>query len=412
MTSEGMVHGAEGTAAKTPGYAWVILAVVFIASVVGPLNQFKVPPLAEWLFPAFGMTGATFGWLMTAMSVMGIVLAFPAAFICMRFGNKQTTLFALGCLIVGCFVGALAPNVWVMLLSRFIEGVGIGLVGISAPTIITIWFPEGKRGVALGIWGLWVPLGMTIMFNVAPPVAINFGGWQAVWWVCLALTVIAFILAAVFIKLPEGVEDKNANVKIGKMLVSEIKTLKNPTIWLLGLSFFVFNIAANGAVNTHFPTYLQAVWGMDSASAGSLAGVVTALGILAPVGGYLSDRLNTNKKIIVVGFVILSITGIILGLGITSMGMLWVFIILSGLIAPAVIGATRPAAPAIMGGTPNGASMGMGVLQFFQQLGLAIGAPMFGMLAAGSMGYAAGGWFCLFPCGILGIVFTLLMKWK
>lgn len=397
---------------KAPSYAWVILVVAFIASVVGPMNQFKVPPLAEWIFPTFNMTAATFGWLMTAMSVMGIILAFPAAFICMRFGNKQTTLFALAALAVGCLIGALTTDVRVMLVSRFIEGIGIGLIGISAPTIISIWFPEGTRGLPLGIWGLWVPVGMTLMFNTAPSIAINFGGWQAVWWMCLICTVVAFVLVLIFFKLPEGVQDKDKDIHIGKMLKAGFETLKNPTIWLLGLVFFMFNIAENGAINTHFPTYLQSVWGMDSITASSLASVITVIGVLSFVVGWLSDRLQTHKKIILVGFALLAITGIIFGTGLGSTAVLWVFIILTGLVAPIVIGAVRPAAPEIMGGTPDGASMGMGVLQFFQQLGLAIGAPLFGGLATMSMGYAAGGWFLLLPCGILGLVFAACMKWK
>jgi hypothetical protein len=36
--------GAEDKAAAIPSYAWVILLVVFLASVAAPLNQNKVPP--------------------------------------------------------------------------------------------------------------------------------------------------------------------------------------------------------------------------------------------------------------------------------------------------------------------------------------------------------------------------------
>lgn len=41
--------GVEGEAVAVPGYAWVILFVVFLASVAAPLNQNKVPPLMPLL---------------------------------------------------------------------------------------------------------------------------------------------------------------------------------------------------------------------------------------------------------------------------------------------------------------------------------------------------------------------------
>ena len=43
----------EKKAVEVPKYAWVILAVAFIASVAAPLNQFKVPPVMLVLMEGF-----------------------------------------------------------------------------------------------------------------------------------------------------------------------------------------------------------------------------------------------------------------------------------------------------------------------------------------------------------------------
>lgn len=54
--------------------------------------QFKIPPLSNWLFANFapvGLDGATFGLLMSAMAIIGVILAFPAAFISRRIGLKK-----------------------------------------------------------------------------------------------------------------------------------------------------------------------------------------------------------------------------------------------------------------------------------------------------------------------------------
>ena len=77
------------------------------------------------------------------------------------------------------------------------EGVGIGLIGVAAPSCVTIWFPERKRGLALGIWATWVPVGSVVAFNTAPAIAGAFG-YQAVFFAIAAVCAVAFVLFALW----------------------------------------------------------------------------------------------------------------------------------------------------------------------------------------------------------------------
>lgn len=146
---------------KTPRYAWVIWIITFLISFAAPMAQFKIVsiPLYFIYVPGvspdgcFGLDASGFGMLMTMVSLIGIVLAFPAAFICRKLGLKQTiALSAIG-VIVGGLVEILGgDNIATMMVGRFLEGTGIGLAGVSAPTLITLWFPDKTRGLALGLW--------------------------------------------------------------------------------------------------------------------------------------------------------------------------------------------------------------------------------------------------------------------
>ena len=58
---------------KTPRKAWLILAVTYLASICAPIAQFKIPPMANWLFANFapvGLDGGTFGLLMSGMAIV------------------------------------------------------------------------------------------------------------------------------------------------------------------------------------------------------------------------------------------------------------------------------------------------------------------------------------------------------
>ena len=121
---------------KVSGKAWGMLAVTYFASICAPLCQFKIPPLASWLFPAFhgALDSVTFGTLMSAIALIGVVLAFPAAFIARRMGLKNVILLSVACLGVGSALGGVDASLTLLLVSRLLEGVGIGLIGVAAPS--------------------------------------------------------------------------------------------------------------------------------------------------------------------------------------------------------------------------------------------------------------------------------------
>src|SRR6516162_9593375 len=95
MRATTAIHSGAAIRKKPAAYAWVILAVVFLAGVAGPVNQFKVPPVMPVLIDAFHMDIANAAWLMSIFSVTGFILAIPSGFILQRFGPKTTGLVSI-----------------------------------------------------------------------------------------------------------------------------------------------------------------------------------------------------------------------------------------------------------------------------------------------------------------------------
>jgi MFS family permease len=182
-----------GPVEKPSAYAWVILAVPYIASVASALNQFKVPPVLPVLIRAFHLSLGNAGMLMSIFSFTGFLLALPAGFIMQRLGLKTTGLIAVGAVFFGSGLGMFCSTANSMLATRFIEGAGIGLLTIVAPAAISIWFPAEMRGSPLGLWTTCMPVGNIIMFNLAPWL-VELGGWQSVWKLGAAFALAAFIL--------------------------------------------------------------------------------------------------------------------------------------------------------------------------------------------------------------------------
>lgn len=408
---------ASEPSVKTPPYAWVILLVTFLASFAVPMNQFKVPPIAPVLMGVFGFDVSTFGWTMTAFTVMGIITAFPAAAIVNKLGNKRVVLIAVGAVIVGSLIGTFSNgNAVVLLASRFVEGIGFGIFGIVAPAILVEWFPKSRLGLAVGVWSMWMPLGSTVMLNLAPALC-GEGNWQAVWWAGTLFAAIAFVLFAVLYRHPTPDEVKMA----GNDLVAkdgagaEGRRLKIPreaiiAMCIIGFAFMLDNITKNGSFNTYYSTFLQDAKGMSMAEAGFVTSVTTLLGAIAsPISGLISDKLHNRKWMVVIATAMLFIAFIWAFAWETTAG-LWFVVIVAGVFSSVLATVAVAAVPEIMGPSQEGQNFGLAVFAFANGIGAAIGSVALGYLVP-VMGWATGSRVLFLPIIAVALVLLIVAKW-
>ncbi|MDR1358281.1 MAG: MFS transporter, partial [Coriobacteriales bacterium] len=342
---------------KNSGYAWLIVAVTYFASFMAPMNQFKIPPVADAVIPAFGMDPVTFGWLMSSISIIGVLLAFPTVFIVRKIGLKGTTLLAVACLCIGSLLGALFDSLAVLFVGRFIEGFGIGLLGVSAPAAITVWFDADKRGLPLGVWATWFPVGTVIMFNIGPAIGAALG-WKSLWWLCAICCAIAFILFLLIYRLPSANAEEEVTITASPLEC--LKVLKNRNIWLLGVSFGCWNLIILGCINSFYNQYLGEAWGMDPQMASTVTSILTAIAlVLMPILGFVTDRVKRRKPFVVFSFFCILAGSFFAFIGAGNMVILVAFIAISGLGMALAGAASRPIAPEIMPATALGATMGM-----------------------------------------------------
>jgi MFS family permease len=280
---------------------WFILIIVLLASMAAPLNQFKVPPVMPLLMEAFGTSAAQAGLLMSLFAITGLFLAIPAGFIFQRLGYRLTGMIAILSLVIGAALGAMTRGFDIMLVSRFIEGMGMCLMSVVAPAVIALWFSREKRGKAMGVWAIWVPLGSTLMFLLAPALAGRWN-WPGVWWFGCFYAVLVGFLYLVFLKSrPANRSKLEGGASSGRMQDHGLATvLSNRDLWLTSFLFCCFNFVFIAFI-TWAPTFLQQVRGITLARAAFSVSLTTILTIIAcPTSGWISDRIGTRKWVAVI----------------------------------------------------------------------------------------------------------------
>jgi len=119
------------------------------------------------------------------------------------FGRKKT-LFVVGILYLICSVGsAFAPDVYTLMLFRFIGGVGVGASSVVAPMYIAEIAPDDKRGTLTASFQFNLVLGILIAY--LSNWLIGTGGGESSWRLMLGIMALPSILFVVLVMfVPES----------------------------------------------------------------------------------------------------------------------------------------------------------------------------------------------------------------
>lgn len=366
---------------------WLVLGVVFLVSVAAVMAQFAVPPLMPVLMESFGIDIAQASSLMSVFSITGLLLALPTGLLLGRFGPLAMGAAASLSVVVGCGLAVAAADYAVFLASRAVQGIGIALIGVTAPAVVAAVFPPERRGMPMGIWAMWMPVGGLVMYGLAPSLALA-AGWQAAFWLAAAVAG-AGLVAWVLVLGAAGMRGVPGHARDGAMAraFAELREgLGGIDIWKLVAVFALFAIAA-GASNTFLATFLVDERGYDLTGAALITSLsMVGMAVGSVLAGVVSDRIGSRRRVYTAALLALAlvlavpylIDGPLLGV------MLFVFGVIVGAIPSAIFASVPDAVP-----HPRLAGAGLAGIMLGQNLGFAVGPAVFAAVLP-PLGWAAG----------------------
>ncbi|BFM22004.1 MFS transporter [Gilvimarinus japonicus] len=177
---------------------WLVLVTVCLGAFVAPLGMASVnvaiPALAEDL----AANAVLVSWIPTVVLISNIMFMLPAGKCADLWGRKR--LFFLGvCVNAGTSaVAFFAQSIEVVLLLRFIQGIGSAMMFATSMALLISVFPADKRGLPLGLNAACIYLGLTL--------APALGGWvtEALGWryVFLLPLPIATVVLGILMRVP------------------------------------------------------------------------------------------------------------------------------------------------------------------------------------------------------------------
>ena len=316
-----------------------------------------IPPLLPMMIGEFGLSFTVASSLMWLVAVPGVFLSLLGSILTEKYGVKPMLVFGLSIAVASSLLFLLPGTLVVLQLSRLVLGVGGALSVVAASTLLFQWFAKERLGLAMGLFTFCMPLGTVLAFNVLGVLAINYG-WRTSILITVVVNAVALAACALFAR-------ESSNARLDKVTFAPFR---NADIWLLGLGWALFNMAALG-YTTWGKTIFVRYYGLSMEFAGLLASMIMLVSFVQPLTGFVSDMLGQRRTLPIVSCILMFVVLLLFPYS-QSDHFLLIAVVLGVIVAFA-----PPALFALSGEIlgPGKGALGLGVMNTFLNFGIVFG---------------------------------------
>lgn len=346
-----------------------LLAILASCGFVTSFGAHIVATNLPWYAETAGVGAFMIGLLIGVYDFAELFAKPLAGFIADRRGMKLTLLAGLGVFIGGSLL-FLAIDPKLLLLVRFVQGLGAAALSTVSITLVAHFFPEG-RGKAFGIYNAIKGAG----YVIAPPIggflAHRFG-FAMIFIVSAAVGAVALLLSLL---LP-GDRERGKELKDDDdlTLAQFFLIFKEPRL-LPVYAVIVINMFLVGILFGFLPVYLHALRYTPFQSGAVVSVATCAYLLVQPFAGHLADRVEIRITVLI-GLLLaaLAIVTITFTAGLTLIAVV--------LVAGLGVGTVWTNCDALVSTLAKKNQLGasMGAAQSFKEFGDMVGPVLIGLL--------------------------------
>jgi MFS family permease len=344
------------TLKDNPAYRWLIL--LLIASVQAANYYFydAISPLKRLLEENFQFTNTDFGLFVSAYSIPNIFLLMCiwGGIILDRLGIRRTGFLFVALMTAGAFVTAYgasegfsnggpfhglfssflteySPELKMMLLGRFLFGLGAETSIVVVSKVIVKWFKGKELALAFGLKIGIARSGSWAAFYFSPILALNSDHWTfAIWFaaILLAIALLFFLVYSIFdYRIDRQINESTQLREEDRFHLNDlVKLVTNRSfifVTLLCMTFY----SAVFPFQSFAPDFFLNKFGVSQEMSGKIASVLSiGTVIFTPLVGFLVDRRGRSASLMIVGSLML--VGIHLSFAFTSVSPVFLMVML------------------------------------------------------------------------------------
>lgn len=162
----------------------------FTTSFIGSMIPVAIPLISSDL--NLGIESAN--WITISYMIALIAVSVPLSRVISQYGVKKFTTYGVVILIIGLIMSAISFDIYLLLFSRILQGISVGILLISIYLFVVNQISEDHLGRALGIVGSCGYIGMT-----SAPTLSGFIVYYLSWRILFILVVIIFVIELILL---------------------------------------------------------------------------------------------------------------------------------------------------------------------------------------------------------------------
>lgn len=197
----------EATSVKQKVPIWLIAVSILLPTSFAALATTATNVALPHISGYFAATADEAKWIVTSYMVANACLIMLSGWLENVFGRKLFAKICIAVFTLGALICTFAPSLNIMVLGRFIQGIGGGPMTPISQTILLTAFPPEKKGVAMSLFGFAVMVCAILGPSFGGFLVDNFN-WHYIYSVNIPVGIVSLILVSHFIE-----ETKKPEVK-------------------------------------------------------------------------------------------------------------------------------------------------------------------------------------------------------
>ena len=183
----------ETTSVKRKVPIWLIAVSILLPTSFSALATTATNVALPHISGYFAATTDEAKWIVTSYMVANACLIMLSGWLEQIFGRKTLSKICIVIFTLGALICTLAPTLDIMVLGRFIQGVGGGPMTPISQTILLSAFPAEKKGVAMSLFGFAVMVCAILGPSFGGFLVDNFN-WHYIYSVNIPIGIVSLIL--------------------------------------------------------------------------------------------------------------------------------------------------------------------------------------------------------------------------
>ena len=290
------------------------------------LIKSSISAMSDILLHNYGLTAIQLSALGSSFYMVYVVLMIPAAILVDKLGVRKALITASFIAALGTMLYAFGSSFTGFAIARVVMGVGGSFAFVSALKLASQWLPARVFPLFAGFTQFIGYLG-GVMSGAPLSIMVEHGNWHIIF---IGISIIGFILTALillFVKDNTTLKNlDNTSISFIEILKQIGTLLKKPQIFLNGL-FCLFSMGVVFAITDIWgKIYLMNAQGLSETAAATAANSMVFLGvaITSPLWGAAATALSNNKRLIVFGGLLGTVSTTLLFYGGSNLFMLYV----------------------------------------------------------------------------------------